>query len=451
MALAPRSTTPPDDTVYGLRLPRPMRDFLETESASGILLLAATVVALVWVNSPWASSYASMWTTPIELQFGTFAFSTELGHLVNEGLMALFFFMVGLEIKYEFVAGDLRRWKTASLPVICAIGGVALPAVIFVILNAGHPGANGWGIPMATDIAFAVGVVTVLGSRVPPSLKLFLLTLAVVDDLIAIIVIGIFYSSGISLGPLAVAAALLIVIVFLRLARVHWWPAFVVPGVAVWFAIHASGASATVAGVLLALLVPARPRAPGEILRDWELDLTEDLTPEDVRLLNRYAKTAVSTAERVIHDLHPSVNFVILPLFALANAGVVLSLDVFDAPGATRVALGIGAGLVLGKLLGISVFGALAIRMGVADLPRGATWPQFFGLAAVAGIGFTVSLFIANMAFTDPALVQAAKLAILVASIAAAGLGAGLVIVTSRRPTPRPGDARPHAAPPAAG
>ncbi len=439
MALAPRSTLPPDETVYGRRLPRPLRDFLETESASGILLIAATVVALVWVNSPWASSYTTLWATHIDVQVGSFSFSTELGHLVNEGLMALFFFMVGLEIKYEFVAGDLRQWKTASLPVISAIGGVVVPALIFVILNAGHPGANGWGIPMATDIAFAVGVVTVLASRVPPSLKLFLLTLAVVDDLIAIIVIGVFYSSGVSLGPLLVAVALLVVILLLRLAHVHWWPAFVVPGVAVWFAIHASGASATIAGVLLALLVPARPRAPGEILRDWELDLSDDLTPEDVRLLHDYAKTAVSTAERVIHDMHPTVSFVILPIFALANAGVVLSLDVFDAPGAPRLALGIGIGLVVGKLLGISLFGALAIRVGVANLPRDSTWAQFFGLAAVGGIGFTVSLFITTMAFTDPRLIQAGKLAILVASLAAAGLGAIVLIIAARRATPPPG------------
>ena len=364
---------------------------------------------------------------------GPLHFTSELGHVVNEGLMAIFFFMVGLEIKREFVDGDLRQWRTASLPVICAAGGVALPALLYLAINRGHVGSPGWGIPMATDIAFAVSVVALLGTRVSPALKLFLLTLAVVDDLVAIVVIGVFYSSGLTYLPLAVALALVAGLVALRLLHVRWWPAFVLPGIAVWFCVYASGASPTIAGVVLALLVPARPRTETEVLRDWQLDLEDDLTPADADLLRKYTATAVSTADRTIHGLHPMVSFVIVPIFALANAGVVFSGDVLQSPDTARVAIGIVVGLVVGKTVGIVVAAALAIRLGVSHLPRDTTWSQFVGVAAICGIGFTVSLFIANVAFPDPVLVNAAKLAILVASCVAAAVGAAILLATGHR------------------
>ena len=410
-----------------------MREFLATESASGILLLIATAIALLWANSPWSSSYATVWSTPVSIDVGAvWSFHATLGMIVNEGLMALFFFMVGLEIKRELVVGDLRQWRTASLPVICALGGVALPAIIYVAINAGHAGSRGWGIPMATDIAFAVGVLTLLGSRIVPSLKLFLLTLAVVDDLVAILVIALFYSGGLHPVPLLVAFGLLAFIVVLRALHVHWWPVFVAAGVAVWFAVHDAGASPTIAAVLLALLVPVSPRAEGEVVRDFQLDVTDDLTAEDVQVLHRFTKSTVSTADRTVHALHPTVSFVIVPLFALANAGVTLDGNVLSSLDAERVAAGTAIGLVVGKLLGITLAGFLAVKAGIARLPRDASWPQFLAVAALGGIGFTVSLFITNLAFTDATLVAAAKVAILVASAVAAGLGAAVALLSRR-------------------
>jgi NhaA family Na+:H+ antiporter len=415
----------------GRGLPRPVREFLHTESASGVLLLIATALALVWANSPWSSSYASVWATPVAIDVGSvWSFHATLGMIVNEGLMALFFFMVGLEIKREIVVGDLRQWRTASLPVICALGGVALPALIYVVINSGHAGSRGWGIPMATDIAFAVGVLTLLGSRVAPSLKLFLLTLAVVDDLVAILVIALFYSGGLHPVPLLVALGLLGLILVLRALQVHWWPVFVAAGFAVWFAVHDAGASPTIAAVVLAFLVPVSPRAEREVVRDWQLDVSDELTAEDVQVLHRFTKSTVSTADRTIHALHPTVSFVIVPLFALANAGVTLDGNVLSSIDAERVAAGTALGLVVGKLVGIAVAGFLAIKVGVARLPRDATWAQFLAVAALGGIGFTVSLFITNLAFTDASLIAAAKLAILIASAAAAALGAAIALLT---------------------
>ena len=443
-ATSPPGPPPPltgdvDPELLGRGLPRPVREFLATESASGILLLAATALALAWANSPWSSSYATVWATPITIDVGEiWAFHSTIGTIVNEGLMALFFFMVGLEIKREFVAGDLRQWRTASLPVICALGGVALPALIFVAINSGHAGSRGWGIPMATDIAFAVGVLTLLGSRMAPSLKLFLLTLAVVDDLVAILVIALFYSGGLHPVPLLIALGLLAFIVVLRALHVHWWPAFVVPGIAVWFAVHDAGASPTIAAVVLAFMVPVSPRAEHDVVQDWQLDIGDELTAEDVQVLHGFTKSAVSTADRAIHSLHPTVSFVIVPLFALANAGVTLDGNVLSSIDAERVAAGTALGLVVGKLVGIALAGAIAIKIGVARLPRDATWPQFLAVAALGGIGFTVSLFITNLAFTDPTLVAASKLAILVASAIAAALGTAIALSARRRSAPAP-------------
>ncbi len=430
--MTPPPPDPPSPDLLGRRLPRSLREFLATESASGILLLAATAVALTWANSPWSASYASVWATPVTIDVGeVWAFHSSVGAMVNEGLMALFFFMVGLEIKREVVNGDLRQWRTASLPVIGAVGGVVAPALIYLAINRGYAGRDGWGIPMATDIAFAVGVLTLLGRRIAPSLKLFLLTLAVVDDLIAILVIALFYSRGLHPAPLLVALVLLVAIAALRALHVHWWPAFVVPGVAIWFAVHDAGVSPTIAAVALAFLVPVAPRAERRVVQGWELDLCDDLTAEAVTVLHQFAKSAVSTADRAIHALHPTVSFVIVPLFALANAGVTLDGDVLRSGDAARVAAGAAIGLVVGKVLGISLAGFVAVKVGVARLPPAATWSQFATVAALGGIGFTVSLFITNLAFTDPALVAAAKLAILVASVTAAALGTAIALRSS--------------------
>jgi NhaA family Na+:H+ antiporter len=281
---------------------------------------------------------------------------------------------------------------------------------------------------MATDIAFAVGVLALLGSRVPSTLKLFLLSLAIVDDVGAIVVIAVFYTADLDLVALAIAGAAVLGAVGLRASRVRWMPAYVALGVICWLATLESGIHATLAGVVFGLLAPARPIAPAELAREWTLDLSDEPSADELRTLAVIANESVSPAERVEHLLHPLTSFVIVPVFALANAGVEIRSGSFDAPGATAVALGVGVGLVLGKLVGVFVATWLAVRAGVASLPAGVTWAAIAGVAAVAGIGFTVSLFVTGLAFDDPALADAAKLAILAASLAAAVVGAAMLL-----------------------
>jgi len=411
------------------RLPRPVRQFLDTEASGGVVLLAAAVVALVWANSPWSAGYESLWSTELRLGLGDVQLVEDLRHWVNDALMAVFFFVVGLEIKRELVAGELRSPRTAALPAIAALGGMAVPALLYLAVNAGNAGADGWGIPMATDIAFAVGVVALLGSRVPAALKLFLLTLAIVDDIGAIVVIAAFYSGGVEPGALAVAAGAAVAVVALRWLRIDWPVAYIAVGVVLWLATYQSGVHATLAGVALGLLTPARPLAPELLTADWVSDLADDPSPEDLALLRRVARTSVSPAERLQHDLHPVTSFVIVPLFALANAGVELDAGALEAPGATAVALGVGLGLVVGKLVGVAGASWLAVRLGIGRLPDGVTSRQVVGVAAVAGIGFTVSLFVAGLAFPSaPALEDAAKLGILGASVVAALLGSAILL-----------------------
>ena len=419
-----------DDDLLGLRqLPRPLRHFLHTESGGGVALLVAAVVALVWANSPWSGGYESLWSTELRLSLGGVELSEDLRHWVNDGLMAIFFFVVGLEIKRELVVGELRAPRTAALPALAALGGMVVPAALYLAVNAGREGVDGWGIPMATDIAFAVGVVALLGSRVPSALKLFLLTLAIVDDIGAILVIALVYSDGVDAGALAVAALAGVGIVVLRRLGVDWPLAYVAAGIVLWVATYQSGVHATIAGVVLGLLTPARPVAPDLLTQDWVSDLAEDPSPQDLATLRRVARSSVSPAERLQHDLHPLTSFVIVPLFALANAGVVIERGAFDAPGAGAVALGIGAGLVAGKVIGITGATWLAVRTGVGRLPSGVTVRHLVGVAGVAGIGFTVSLFIAGLAFPEaPGLEAAAKIGILIASVVAAVVGSAILL-----------------------
>jgi Na+:H+ antiporter, NhaA family len=423
-----------DDDLLGLRqLPRPLRQFLHTESGGGIALLVAAVVALVWANSPWSGGYESLWSTELRLSLGGVELSEDLRHWVNDGLMAIFFFVVGLEIKRELVVGELRAPRTAALPALAALGGMVVPAALYLAVNAGREGVDGWGIPMATDIAFAVGVVALLGSRVPSALKLFLLTLAIVDDIGAILVIALVYSEGVDAGALAVAALAGVGIVVLRRLGVDWPFAYVAAGLVLWVATYQSGVHATIAGVVLGLLTPARPVAPDLLTQDWVSDLAEDPSPHDLATLRRVARSSVSPAERLQHDLHPLTSFVIVPLFALANAGVVIERGAFDAPGAGAVALGIGVGLVAGKVIGITGATWLAVRTGVGRLPSGVTVRQLVGVAGVAGIGFTVSLFIAGLAFPEaPGLEAAAKIGILIASVVAAVVGSAILLTAPR-------------------
>jgi NhaA family Na+:H+ antiporter len=419
----------PDPTVIDRRtLPPFVRRFLDTEAAGGIVLVVAAVAALAWANSPWRDTYATFWHTAVDLRVGSFGFEGDLHHLVNDGLMALFFFVVGLEIKRELVTGDLRDPRVAALPAFAALGGMVVPAGIYLAFNLGGVGADGWGVPMATDIAFAVGVVALLGSRVSSGLKLFLLSLAVVDDLGAILVIALFYTSHVETTALVLAASALLAALALQRLRVSWMPVYVALGAACWLATFESGVHATIAGVAFGLLAPARPIAPAELAKEWSDDLSDEPTPEELRTLASIATESISVAERVEHALHPLSSFVIVPVFALANAGVELRATVFDAPGAEAVAVGVALGLVIGKLAGITLASWVAVRSGVASLPADASWPAIAGIAAVAGIGFTVSLFVTGLAFDDPLLADAATVAVLAASVVAGALGSAILL-----------------------
>ena len=404
-------------------LPKPIRRFLHTESSGGVVLLVAAAAALAWANSPWNAAYESFWHTELALRIGDLTRSIDLRHFVNEALMALFFFVVGLEIKRELVTGELRTWQRAALPAVAAVGGMVVPALLYLSVNAGTPGARGWGIPMATDIAFAVGVLALLGPRVPANLKIFLLTLAIVDDIGAILVIAVVYSGDVSLTALAAASAVLLIMGALRWSRVDWMPAFVILGVVVWLAVYESGVHATIAGVVLGLLAPARPLAPNDMARQWAADLRDEPTVAELQAMTTVANASVSVAERLQHSMHPVTSFLIIPLFALANAGVKVDPGSLGDAGAKQVFAGVALGLVVGKLAGISLFSWLAVRLGIGQLPEGITPRQLTGAASVAGIGFTVSIFVAGLAFPTAGLEAAAKLGVLLASAVASLIG----------------------------
>lgn len=429
---------------------RPVREFLHVESSGSVLLLAATVVALLWVNLPvegWAAGYDHFWHTPIALEVGDWRLEESLQHWVNDALMTVFFFVVGLEIKYELVHGDLRDPRTAALPIVGAIGGMAVPALVYVAVAGGGDAAAGWGIPMATDIAFAVGVLGVLGRRIPSAARLFLLTLAIVDDIGAILVIAVFYTDDLALGWLGAAVGLLAVMALLRALRVWSVPVYVVVGVGTWFALLQSGVHATLAGVAIGLLTPAMALLRPEVAADHAVEALRDgeLDAEELHRLRFLTAESVPLVERIQTRLHPLSSYVVLPVFALANAGVPLGDGALGDALTSGVALGIGAGLVLGKPIGIALACYLAIRLGVARLPADTSWTQVIGVGAVAGIGFTVSLFIAGLSFPgSPALTDEAKVGILLASVVAAVVGVVLLLLSSRPAAPArsPGTAR---------
>ena len=383
----------------------PLTEFLHDEAAGGVALMVAAVAALVWANA-WSDSYASFWDRELTVGAGSLAIHEDLQHWVNDGLMALFFFVVGLEIKRELVTGELRDRKAAALPVLAALGGAILPAAIFVALTAGGAGGEGWGIPMATDIAFAVGVLALLGDRVSSGVKLLVLTIAIVDDVVAIVVIALFYSDSVSVIWLVAALAGLVAIVLLRRAGVARVLAYVPLGVFVWVATYESGIHATIAGVALALLTPARPIAGRRVLEQLE------------------------------HRLHPVTSFAVVPVFALANAGVALNAETLRDASTSRVAWAIALGLVVGKLLGIAGVSLLGVRLGVGALPEGVRPRQVWGVAALGGIGFTVSLFITQLAYTDATTVDLAKVGIFAGSLISGLLGAALLIRTTPRAHP---------------
>lgn len=422
------------------RIARPLRTFLHTEAAGGIVLLVATVIALGLANSPLAESFEKIWQTELRISVGAFELTEDLRNFVNDALMAVFFFVVGLEIKREIVLGELSDRRKAALPAVAALGGMVVPAAVYLLFNAGGPGSPGWGIPMATDIAFAVGVLALLGSRAPSGLKVFSLSLAIVDDIGAILVIAVFYSHGFQLGWLIGALVLLVGIVVLRRLKVTWTPLYVLVGAGVWFATFESGIHATIAGVALGLLTPACPadsRGFKDVYRETGL-LEEQPDAQSLRAVSLQATEVVSVAERLEYLLHPWTSYAVIPLFALANAGVRLSLDTLGGAMSSPVALGIAAGLVLGKIVGISSAAWLAVKLNLGRLPDGVSWRVILGGSAVAGIGFTVSLFIAGLAFTNSRLVDEAKIGVLVASVVAGTLGALLLLSSNRHPSAEP-------------
>jgi Na+:H+ antiporter, NhaA family len=383
----------------------PVEHFLSIEASSGILLLVAAVVALAWANSPWGPAYEALLHTPIGIRVSGLAFERDVQFWVNDGLMVVFFFVVGLEIKRELHAGELSEVRRAALPALAALGGMVVPATIYFLLNRDTPAVSGWGVPMATDIAFAVGILALLGKRVPPALRILLLALAVIDDLGAIVVIALFYSSSLSVGGFAVAGAgILLILLMQKLGFRSPW-SYVLPALATWAGIYGSGVHPTIAGVIIGLLTPVRV---------W------------------FGREAVSPVTRLERALHGWVAFAIMPIFAMANAGVVLGNARIGGDGAT-VLVGVAAGLVVGKPIGVIGFSWLAVRARLAVLPAGVGWTGISVVGLVAGIGFTMALFIATLAFPSGSMIEVSKLGILLASATAAvlGLAAGRLLLSS--------------------
>jgi Na+:H+ antiporter, NhaA family len=416
-------------------LGRPVAEFLRVQAAGGIVLFLAAVIAMIWANSPWADVYESFWHTPISITFGTFEMSQDLQHWVNDGLMVIFFFVIGLEIKYELVSGHLRDSKAASVPAIAALGGMVVPALIYFLIVGTGEGSSGWAIPMATDIAFVVGVLALLGRRIPSAARVFLLTLAVADDIGAIIVIAVFYTADLSMGWLAVAVLAVLVIVVLRRLKVWSFPTYVLIALIAWFATYQSGVHATIAGVVVGLLTPARPLVQEFRARSYARQALADdvLTMEELERLRFLLRESVPVVARLQYVLHPFSAFVVLPIFALANAGVALDGGVLDEALRSPVTLGVAAGLLIGKVTGITLATWIAVRTGVGRLPSGANWPIAGGLGMVAGIGFTVALFITELSFPGADhLVDQAKVGVRGASVLAAVIGSTYLVLITR-------------------
>jgi NhaA family Na+:H+ antiporter len=410
---------------------RPLQEFFELEAASGILLLCAAAAALVWANSPLRDSYTAIFEAPVAIGVGASQVRFTFHHLINDGLMAIFFFAVGMEIKRELVVGELRTPSRALLPLVAAVGGMVVPAAIYVLLNRGGSGLVGWAIPMATDIAFCIGCLSLLKSRVPYALMVFLTALAIFDDMGGILVIALFYGSGLHaswlLGALAITGALFA----LNRMQVGNGLAYAVGGVALWYTLHHGGIHATIAGVILGMMIPARASRPAqEVLTELHAHTTrlvrepreEDLGNAELLAIEERLEELEPPLNRFLHLLHPYVAFLIMPLFALANSGVSLGGIGLEAL-TNRVSLGAALGLFFGKQLGIFLFTLLALRLRLAPMPGGASLGKLYGVAVIAGIGFTVALFIAGLAFPDPGLLDQAKIGILLGSLASGVVG----------------------------
>jgi NhaA family Na+:H+ antiporter len=424
-----RSASPID------KITAPVNKFIHQEHTSGIVLFISVLIAIIWVNSPLQHFYHELWDIKFSLGFGGYMLNHSLHLWINDGLMAIFFFVIGLELKREFMAGELSTIKKASLPMVAALGGMLVPALIYFLINKGTASEHGWGIPMATDIAFALALLAVAGKHIPSSVKVFLSALAVADDLGAVLVIAIFYSSHIALVPLISGIGLLVILLIGNKLGIRSIVFYLVIGFGVWVAFLLSGVHATIAGVLVAFTIPARTRineqSYAESLRGLLFDFENAIpnnstltTPEQhdtIEKIKQLSTEAETPLQKVEFALHPWVAFVVMPLFALANAGIVIGATFFSSL-LNPVSMGVTIGLLAGKFIGVLLATWLMVKFG-AQLPAKATWKQITGVALLAGVGFTMSLFISGLAFTHPEMVDQAKYGILLASLLAGVLG----------------------------
>jgi len=426
-----QNKTPIEKLTYSIQ------EFLHQEASGGILLIIATVIALAWANSPFAESYHHLWHTYVKIEVGGVGLNYSLHHWINDGLMVIFFFVVGLEIKRELLVGELSSVKKAALPIAAALGGMIFPALIYTIFNLGSESASGWGIPMATDIAFVVGILALLGNRVPLALKIFILALAIVDDLGAVLVIAVFYTSNISLTSLMIAGGLIILLIAMNRLGVRNLLVYTFVGIALWLAFLKSGVHATVAGVLLAFTIPVSSRINTKKFKNETENLLkefdnagehgEDVLTNSERLsivdkIENNCEKILTPLQRFEHGLHPWVSFFIMPVFALANAGVTIGSGLSSAI-THPVSIGIVLGLFLGKQIGIFSFSYLAVKLKLASEPEGVSWKKIYAASVLAGIGFTMSLFIANLAFNSEELLNISKVGILAGSLLSGVVG----------------------------
>jgi NhaA family Na+:H+ antiporter len=415
----------------------PFQEFVKTESFSGILLIFFMLAALIWANSPWSASYESLWQTEVSVAIGSFSIDKPLLLWINDGLMAVFFFVVGLEIKRELLVGELSSLRQALFPISAAIGGMLVPAGFYLLFNANGPGSTGWGVPMATDIAFALGILALLGKRAPLPLKIFLTAVAIVDDIGAVLIIALFYTEKIVWGSLALAGAIFVILMILNRMRVRKPLPYALLGILLWVAFLKSGVHATIAGVVLAMTIPATTIVDRKGFVDRVREYLDQFETEGLRNGSTFTTKSQrallqgiedctngveAPLQQLEHALHPWVAYMIMPIFALANAGVDLRTDILAAL-INPVTLGIIAGLVVGKQVGITFMAWLVTRLGLSQKISDVTWKQIWGASALAGIGFTMSLFISNLAFSDPVMLTNAKVGILVASLISAMLG----------------------------
>ena len=420
------------------KISTPFEHFIHAQTTTGLILIFMTILALLFANSPFSEAYIHFFHTKIDFDVGAWELSHSLHHWINDGLMAIFFFIIGLEIKREITVGELSNIKAALLPVLAAIGGMVFPALIYIYMNYGTQGAGGWGIPMATDIAFAISALVLLGKRVPPALVTFLVALAIVDDLGAVMVIALFYTEQIHMLPLMLAGASFLILVLFNRFGIHMILPYFIVGLFMWFFMLESGVHATIAGVIAALAIPTKPKLSAVGFRKDAKKLLDeyDMYPIDSKKgMNERQKAillklesninAIGTpAARLERDLHLPVALIVIPLFALANAGIAIDFSSISTTIMEPVSMGIMGGLILGKVLGIFGVAWLAIKLKIASLPQDSSLNQIFGVAFLGGIGFTMSIFVADLAFiNNPELIFQAKVGILAASLFAGLFG----------------------------